>query len=267
MKIAFTTLACPDWTLEQAFAAARDYGYDGIELRLLDGAVITPAHSETLRARLRAMPDALPVICLDSSVSLAQPDPVARAAQIEAGRAMIDLAVTVGAPYLRVFGAPPAGLPEAEALAAARLTMAALAEYGAARGVCVLLETHDAFCHSADVATVIAGAPEAGAGALWDLLHPNRVGEPVAATLATLGPRIKHVHIKDGTRTPDGSPNWPLVLLGEGDVPTASILSELRAHGYQGWISVEWEKKWHPHLAAPEIALPQHIAALRAMGA
>jgi hypothetical protein len=26
---------------------------------------------------------------------------------------------------------------------------------------------------------------------------------------------------------------------------------------------VEWEKKWHPHLAEPEVALPQHIALLK----
>ena len=37
MKLAFTTLACPDWTLEQAVDAAQRYGYAGIELRLLDG--------------------------------------------------------------------------------------------------------------------------------------------------------------------------------------------------------------------------------------
>jgi fatty-acyl-CoA synthase len=46
-------------------------------------------------------------------------------------------------------------------------------------------------------------------------------------------------------------------------VPTPAILSTLKAAGYDGWISVEWEKKWHPHLAEPEVALPQHIAMLR----
>src|SRR4051812_2286627 len=40
MKLAFTTLACPGWSLEQAVAAARQYGYEGIELRLLDGELV-----------------------------------------------------------------------------------------------------------------------------------------------------------------------------------------------------------------------------------
>jgi len=28
-------------------------------------------------------------------------------------------------------------------------------------------------------------------------------------------------------------------------------------------VSVEWEKRWHPEIAAPETALPQHLALLR----
>jgi len=40
-------------------------------------------------------------------------------------------------------------------------------------------------------------------------------------------------------------------------------LAALREAGYTGYVSVEWEKKWHPEIADPEIALPQHIAWLR----
>src|SRR2546421_662326 len=42
LKFAFSTLGCPGWTIEQAIEAAKDLGYDGIELRLLDGEVIDP---------------------------------------------------------------------------------------------------------------------------------------------------------------------------------------------------------------------------------
>jgi fatty-acyl-CoA synthase len=41
------------------------------------------------------------------------------------------------------------------------------------------------------------------------------------------------------------------------------ILEALRRFGYGGYVTVEWEKKWHPELAEPEVALPQHIAWLR----
>jgi hypothetical protein len=44
----------------------------------------------------------------------------------------------------------------------------------------------------------------------------------------------------------------------------AQIFEAAPRYGYDaGWLSVEWEKKWHPELAEPEIALPQHSAKLR----
>ena len=58
MKYAFTTLACPAWSIEQVVEAATTLGYDGVELRLLDGAVIDPgadrAKVEQAVARCRA---------------------------------------------------------------------------------------------------------------------------------------------------------------------------------------------------------------------
>ena len=66
--------------------------------------------------------------------------------------------------------------------------------------------------------------------------------------------------MKDGRRTADG---WQLLLLGEGQIPVKDTLRLLKERGYADFISVEWEKKWHPELAEPEIAYPQHIALLR----
>jgi hypothetical protein len=36
------------------------------------------------------------------------------------------------------------------------------------------------------------------------------------------------------------------------------MLGLLAAGGYRGWVSVEWEKRWHPEIEAPEVALPQY---------
>jgi hypothetical protein len=62
------------------------------------------------------------------------------------------------------------------------------------------------------------------------------------------------------------------------DASLATALSLGRAWGYRGvelrlidgelidpfpgWISVEWEKRWHPEIEAPEVALPQHLRLL-----
>jgi sugar phosphate isomerase/epimerase len=265
MKLAFTTLACPGWTLEQAVAAARQYGYEGIELRLLDGEILrSDIDIETRRrVRERCTDDGLPIVCVDTSVKIAQPDPAARAEQIRDGMAFLELAAGWDAPLIRVFGGPPAGADEAAAREAAIECIAPLAERGRELGVAVALETHDAFSGSAIVADVLASTPADGAGALWDTLHPFRVGDTLDQTIANLRGRLLHVHIKDGRRPADGGPNWDLTLLGAGDVPIRDILAALRTIGYDGWLSVEWEKKWHPDLAEPELALPQHATLLR----
>ncbi len=265
MKLAFSTLGCPDWTLEQCVAAARDYGYDGIELRLLDGAVIEPGIDAGTRRRVGTVLDAagLPLVCLDTSVKIAQPDPSARAAQIRDGLAMLDLAAEWQAPLVRVFAGPPPDSSEQEAIASATACLLPLAERAHDLGIAVVLETHDAFCSSAAVMQTLAGVPAAGAGVLWDLLHPYRIGEDPADTLSRIGSRLQHVHIKDGRAPAGGGTNWDFTLLGEGTVPTRAILAMLRQAGYDGWLSVEWEKKLHPELAAPEVALPQHAALLR----
>ena len=67
------------------------------------------------------------------------------------------------------------------------------------------------------------------------------------------------VHVKDARRVAPDSNAWQLVLLGEGEVPVREQLQALRQYGYEGYVSVEWEKKWRPELAGPEVAIP-HFA-------
>jgi sugar phosphate isomerase/epimerase len=264
MKLAFTTLACPSWSLEQAVAAARQYGYAGLELRLLDGELLRPDLDIEARRRVRELcTDAgIPIVCVDTSVRIAQPDPAVRAEQVSDGLAFLELAAGWDSPLIRVFGGPPEGTDAQAARDAAIECLMPLAERGRALGVAVALETHDAFSGSTIVADVLASTPAEGAGALWDTLHPFCVGDALDQTIANLRDRLLHVHIKDGRRPADGGPNWDLTLLGEGDVPIRDILAALRAISYDGWLSVEWEKKWHPELAEPELALPQHAALL-----
>ncbi|MDB5390059.1 MAG: sugar phosphate isomerase/epimerase, partial [Planctomycetaceae bacterium] len=36
LRIAFSTLACPDWTWHEILRSGPAYGYDGVEIRLLE---------------------------------------------------------------------------------------------------------------------------------------------------------------------------------------------------------------------------------------
>ncbi len=260
MKLAFTTLACPNWSLDQVIEAAQRSRYNGLEFRLLNGDVLLPTIDRATRAHIhsRCMDAGLKIICVDTSVRIATVDPDGRAAQISDGMAFLEIAAEWESPFIRVFGGETQGVDALQAKTAAIECLTTLSQRGRELGVTVLLETHDAFSSSSAVMDILNQVPDAGA--LWDTLHPYRVGEQPAETAARLGDRCQHVHIKDGRRTL--GEQWELTLLGEGDVPIPEILSVLRERNYEGWLSVEWEKKWHPEIPEPEIALPQHAERL-----
>jgi fatty-acyl-CoA synthase len=208
------------------------------------------------------------VCALDTSCHFNLPSPDARQAQVADLLTWIDLAQAVQVPLLRVFGGTnPAGDAsgvdddvENGWVASALRAAAPPAERA---GVVIALETHDAFSSARRTAAVLDAVNSSHVGAIWDSHHPYRVGETPEQVLAALGSRLVHVHVKDARRTAPGSNDWQLVLMGEGEVPVPAQLQQLAQQHYRGWVCVEWEKKWHPELAEPEIALPQHMVWLQ----
>lgn len=261
-SVGYSTLACPGWTLEQAAAEAGRLGYQGLELRLVDGALIRPDLPRAARERIRAVLRAagLELMAVDSSIRLLGEQPEA-----EAGAellAFLELAADLGAPLVRVFGgAAPEGT-EAEAATARAAGILERAVPEAERlGVSVGLETHDAFSAVGAVAAVLARVPSVQVGMVWDLLHTHRMGDTPAAVVELLGGRVLDVHLKDARRA--GIERWQLVPLGEGEVPVRECLAVLLDGGYAGPLVVEWEKHWHPEIEEPEVALPHEIRVLR----
>jgi sugar phosphate isomerase/epimerase len=263
-RIAFSTLAFPDATLAAAVSAGRRWGYSGVELRLIDGELIDPALPAARRAQVRRTLAAagLPVVAVDSSIRLTGDDPGPDL------RRFLQLASDWEAPLVRVFGGDldPPPTRQDRLRAAARVLEEAV-PLAARLGVAIGVETHDAFSASSVVAELLAllsadGVPPDLVGAVWDSHHPHRMGETPAEVYANLGPRVLLAQVKDARRIPDG--DWRLVLLGAGEVPVREMLGLLAAGGYPHWISVEWEKRWHPEIEDPEVALPQHLDLLTA---
>src|SRR5438552_2443069 len=263
MQFTLNTLGAPGWTLEETARNARAYRYAGVDLRLLDGEVISLESVRANRDRLRALfpKNELPLAVLATSVRLATQDAFVREKTLDEARQWIDLAADLEVPVIRYFAARnPPELDLERSIQAVGEMLAMLADDAAASGIRVGVETHDEFASSRTVAGALKLAPGSSVGAIWDIYHTARMGESPAQVLAELGERVINVHLKDGRRSADG---WQLQMLGEGEIPVRDALRLLRAQGYEDFISVEWEKKWHPELAEPEIAYPRHIALLR----
>ena len=127
-------------------------------------------------------------------------------------------------------------------------------------GVEVWLETHGDFATGAATRSLLEEAGSEGLGAVWDPANAfSEFGEEPEAGAVALGPFLRHVHLKDVRRPPDGKIPWPPALPGRGDFPAARVLEWLTAAGGDRWVSFEWEKRWHPEIEEPEVALPHFL--------
>jgi sugar phosphate isomerase/epimerase len=270
MKIAFSSLACPAWTLDEILAAAKRHGYNGVEWRglgaeidLRNAEAFQPANIAATKARFDAA--GVPAVCLSSSVTVvaATVDDVTRQQHVAQAEAYIDMAKALGAPFVRVFcGNVPAGMPRDTALDRAADDLRRLGDFAAARGVMVVAETHDASTRTDDLMVLIRRANHPAVEVLWDIHHPYRAaGESIAHSLRTLDGHVRYTHLKDSAMNPDGSHTY--VPIGQGDVPLREAIDGLRAQGYDGWLTLEWEKRWVPTLADAAEVLPHYITTLR----
>lgn len=294
LLVSFSTLACPDWTWEETVTNASVYGYDGVEIRMIEGQTDLLARREFVDSALPLnlnMLDLLGLtVCgLSSSVRFDHLDRVSRERELAIGKLYIDLAGRLGARFVRVFGdvLPAEDEPAArhEVLRNIAGGLDAMAEYSELHGgaVDVLIETHGDFTDSRLMLELLVHVRNPRVGVLWDTHHPWRFhGEPVAVTYQRLKPWIRHTHWKDSVlqvpgelsaeataaeararSTNRGHRTASYVPFGTGEFPAAETLKLLLEGGYAGWYSLEWEKAWHPDLAAPEDVLPPFPAALR----
>ncbi len=249
MRLSFSSLACPGWSVERIVEAAVSYGYDGVEWRLADGALLGPDTPVNVWQRIAGA--GVQASCLDTSCVFVRKTDEERDAVVREAVTMAERAISIGAPAIRVFGGP---LPEgrdrdAVVTETADALSRAVAGCG---GIRLLVETHDAWSRGADAWLFISDV--VGAGVLWDVAHTTRAGETPEETLKHIGaPGL--VHVKDAK-------GKQLTHLGDGDVPLKRIVTLLRDLGYGGWLSLEWEKLWHPELDDADVVLPRAAAYL-----
>jgi len=267
VKLAFTTLGCPDWDLDTIIARAVEYGFDGVDFRGCAGEMDLwelPEFSSALdRTAQRLRGAGLAVPCVSSSARLLVDSEDEKA---ESRRNLVEFArigAGLGAGGVRVFGGHNRDRSDEEALTEAVDRLDEMARTVGESGVAVLVETHDSWIATARLRELLAAAREPNVGAIWDINHPFRAcRERPEESWAGLGAWVRYVHVKDtGER---GGTNRP-VLLGEGSVPVRETIRLLQREGYAGWYAFEWEKKWHPDIEEPEVAFPHYVRFMRGL--
>ena len=265
LPIAFSTLGCPGWDIRKILNFAEQHGFAAIEFRGLEGSLDLPSHPAFAAERIaetkrEILSRGLGVACVSSSASLHESDAEKRSKTLADAQRFIDLASSLDAPHVRVFGSSPDSghpvSPSDDLKMRVAAGLHALGDYAGPRKVTVIIESHDDFTSSATLIDVLHRADSKSVGLLWDAHHTFAdSSEDPKFTVRQLGPWIRHTHLKDSVGK-GGDRKY--VLTGRGNVPIKEQIEALRSVDYKGFYCFEWEKVWHPDLEDPEIAIADY---------
>ena len=265
VRFSVFTLAFPGYTAEGAVEAAAKLGFDGVDIRARnDGHVYIDTPREK-RRQLVELAESLGIsffgVYSYVGSDLVSPDVRVRERGIEELVKMLDLAVDLGASYVRIF--PGTRDRREDNYKRFIESCKAACKEAEDRGVYIGMETHGELAYSADTCNRLM--EEVGSEKLvvvYDIAGVYMQGlDPLEEVKGIeLGRIIAvqfHDFIKRGRR-------WIPVLLGKGEIPNENVAEHLRESGYSGFVVEEYEKWWHPReLPDPIEALPRELKYLK----
>ena len=227
-------------------------GFDGVEVPVFDPSDV--AHYRWLGGVLDDLGLERTAVALipDEAHSPISPDAAARQGAVDHLRRVIDCCEALGSQALVGPWFQPLGVFSGEGPSEAELERCAGVHHQVAQaardaGLICALEPLNRFecyllntCEQASAYLERLG--EDGFGILYDTFHANIEEKDAIATLRTAYGKghVNHVHISENDR---GTP-------GRGHAPLAATIAELKALGYDGWLTIEAFGKALPELAA-----------------
>lgn len=200
-----------------------------------------------------------------------QPDANARAKQLDDLKRGVDTAVELGTNVVRVFsGNAKEGYTLQDGLAWIIDGLSAGAQYARQNGVTLALENHGLMAGRSDqVKDIITRVNSPALRANLDTGNFLLVGQNPTEAAQELAGLVALVHLKDFRRARsdetvhvykglDGL-GYTGTVVSEGSVDLAKIVSILRAAGYNGWLSLEYEGSADPIT----IGVPRSLDAAR----
>ena len=289
-KIAGHTMGTPEYTVLEAIELMHKIGANGIEIVVQDdyrSGIPCNCDEKTLKEiKDCAERNNIKIICLTPYNSYFNSlDEKKRRQEIDAIKKVIDYCEFFGANYIRIYGGNlAAGDNEKLAERRAKLieSMRELGDIAAQKGVTLVIENHfNTMSVSAkDSAALIRDINHPAVRILYDQANLTFTeNEDYLHAIALQQQYVAYMHVKDlvfkkgvafsssNVAHPDESErNVYTRIVGEGVVPWPEILRLVKEHGYEGWLSLEYERRWHPDdIPDASIGMKKSIEYLRSI--
>jgi sugar phosphate isomerase/epimerase len=264
MKLSFSTLGCPNWDLDTIIKKAKEYGFNGVEIRgikdELDVTKLPEFRTRASETREEFIDAGIELVCFASSICMSEPDKSKRDQHLEELKRYAERCDKFNVPFIRIFGGAIAELSWDQAIVEASVSLIKMILILEDLDTKIVIETHDDWMAADHFKALMEGVNSDKIGVLWDVNHPFMfIGEDPEETWEKVGNWIYHTHWKDSKIEVDTVMGFQPCLMGEGELPHKQIYSVLEKGGYHGYLSLEWEKRWHPELPDPEVAFPRYL--------
>ncbi|MBL4590758.1 MAG: sugar phosphate isomerase/epimerase [Phycisphaerales bacterium] len=257
MKIAFSNLACPNWSMSELAANASSLGALGVDLRSFaagDGPALAsnpmrmdPAELHRIFAQAGVVP-----MCLSTGVRFDKPifPPVIGRVffnnveeGVEETKQFVEYAAKAGVPFVRVTGYQlPAGEPRMWGLRRIRERLALAAQTARNTNVRVVIENGGTYAHAEDLLELVESI-----GLPWLRISYNTLTAVQNGECPVEGIKLLRDHlaiVKVGNTKGDAH-----TLLGEGEYPMQQAFAAMNEIGFDGWAVYKYPKLWCDELS------------------
>ena len=270
LKIAGHTMGTPEYTVCEAIQLMKKIGADGIEIVVQDGyrsGIPCDCSLEMLKKiKECAEETGIRIIALTSYNSYFNSlDEEKRQEEMSAIRKVIDYCEFFGASYVRIYGGNLAAGDTYKLDERWNLLVQSLREmgdYAKEKGVTLVVENHfNTMAVSAkNSADLMEAVDHPAVAVLYDQANLTFTeNEDYLTAIATQQKYVAYMHVKDlvfvegksfvssnVARPDEDERNVRTKIVGEGVVPWPQIISKVKELGYDGWLSLEYERRWHP---------------------
>jgi len=73
---------------------------------------------------------------------------------------------------------------------------------------------------------------------------------------------VTAIDVKDSREDFTARLGYRYVKIGKGEIPLRDALTLVQRNGYDGWLTLEWEKRWHPEIEEPEVVFPHFVKSI-----